>query len=180
MIGGKRILYLKGGTAGWKAAGLPWKAPLAAPKLPEIKVPEIKVPEVRVTLPNPPSLGLDDLTESYRKRPGVYNAGLALGAAVMSVAVVFSEVDLLLEVVGFAVATQLLGRKLFFAKDRKETLRQLRALRDEKIAVAEAGNDFKRLADTVLSFKKKRNTKPTSPAPGEIVTSGTPALASDV
>lgn len=153
-MGYKKIFYLQGGTNAWKAGDMPWKSrvSLKIPEytLPELQIPELKLPEVKVSLPSVADLDLGKLSEAYNENAGAYNAGLLLSLVAVSLAVAVTEFDAVLEFVGLVAATQLLARRMLFAKDREETLRQFREIRDEKLALSEAGNDLKRLAATVF------------------------------
>lgn len=154
----KPLLYLKGGVAEWKASGMAWKAPFKFP-----------------------GISLPDLSDTYKKNPGIYNAVLAVGAAAASIAVVFSELDIFLEVVGLAAAAQLLSQKLLFAEDRSETIKKFREIRDEKIALDEAGDDLKRLAGTIFDFKSASKAKKAASKPdAETKSTVTPVTSSSI
>ncbi|CAD7695992.1 unnamed protein product [Ostreobium quekettii] len=132
------VRYIKGGAEGWKASGMPWRSGLALPS---------------ITLP---SVSVDGIAESYRANPGAYNLGLGAGVAAISTALLISELDALLEVVGLIGFAQLFLRNMVFAEDRKQAMGKLREIRDEKIAVGSAGQDLRRLASAVLDGKKGR------------------------
>jgi len=154
------ICYIKGGAEGWKAAGMPWRSGLT---LPSIKLPSVSV---------------DGIFDSYRANPGAYNLGLGAGVVAISTALVVSELDALLEVVGLVGFSQLFLRNMVFAKDRREAIRKLREIRDEKIAVGSAGQDLKRLANAVLDGKKERPSRARSYATAGAAVNGAKGTSS--
>jgi len=130
------IYCIQGGAEGWKAAQMPWQSPSG-----------LKLPQVSV----------DGIVDSYRANPGPYKLALGAYLVALAVALLISEADALLEVVGLLGFAQLFLRRMVFAEDRSATMRQLREIRDEKIGVGSAGADLKRLASAVFDGKKERS-----------------------
>lgn len=61
-----------------------------------------------------------------QSKPTLTKAGLAVGAVGAAAVVLFNEVEIVLEVLGVAAAGNFLARKLLFAKDREQTVDQIR------------------------------------------------------
>ena len=53
-------------------------------------------------------------------------AGLAVGAVGAAAVVLFNEVEIVLEILGVAAAGNFLAKKLLFAKDREQTVDQIK------------------------------------------------------
>ena len=62
-----------------------------------------------------------------QSRPTLTKAGLAVGALGAAAVVLFNEVEIVLEVLGVAAAGNFLAKKLLFAKDREQTVEQIRS-----------------------------------------------------
>lgn len=61
-----------------------------------------------------------------QSKPTLTKAGLAVGAVGAAAVVLFNEVELVLEVLGVAAAGNFIAKKLLFAKDREQTVDQIR------------------------------------------------------
>eukprot|EP01024_Parvocaulis_polyphysoides_P010217 TRINITY_DN13397_c0_g1_i3.p1 TRINITY_DN13397_c0_g1~~TRINITY_DN13397_c0_g1_i3.p1 ORF type:complete len:429 (-),score=70.85 TRINITY_DN13397_c0_g1_i3:240-1469(-) len=133
------VYYVEGGCNGFKGwrEQLPWRDPL-------------KLDIGQILNPKAVAASAGRLTEQYQKNPTLVNGALAVAGVAGATALLFTEVETLLEVVGVVGVLQFLARKLLFAEDRKRTLAQLRELIDNKIAAGEAGKDLRRLADALL------------------------------
>jgi len=77
-----------------------------------------------------------------QSKPTLTKAGLAVGALGAAAVVLFNEVEIVLEVLGVAAAGNFLAKKLLFAKDREQTVEQIRS----------ALTPLPHLPITVLSF----------------------------
>lgn len=64
---------------------------------------------------------------SVQSKPTLTKAGLAVGALGAAAVVLFNEVEIVLEVLGVAAAGNFLAKKLLFAKDREQTVEQIRS-----------------------------------------------------
>lgn len=62
-----------------------------------------------------------------QSKPTLTKAGLAVGALGAAAVVLFNEVEVVLEVLGVAAAGNFLAKKLLFAKDREQTVEQIRS-----------------------------------------------------
>ena len=63
-----------------------------------------------------------------QSKPTLTKAGLAVGALGAAAVVLFNEVEVVLEVLGVAAAGNFLAKKLLFAKDREQTVEQIRSV----------------------------------------------------
>eukprot|EP00210_Caulerpa_lentillifera_P002271 g2181.t1 len=163
----KAIYYVASGVTGrggLKESGFSWKENQRG----------VSIPTIKINTQN-----LEKLAKSYRKRPNLINAGLAVSALVTAGLVLFNQIDVLLEVVGVLGAANLIFRNLFFAKDRKKTIEDLDALVNDKIAAKEAGNDLKRIADTILEAPSNTE-KPEAKQMQKEASMSTPVSVKDV
>lgn len=62
-----------------------------------------------------------------QSKPTLTKAGLAVGALGAAAVVLFNEVEIVLEVLGVAAAGNFLAKKVLFAKDREQTVEQIRS-----------------------------------------------------
>lgn len=62
-----------------------------------------------------------------QSKPTLTKAGLAVGALGAAAVVLFNEVEIVLEVLGVAAAGNFLAKKMLFAKDREQTVEQIRS-----------------------------------------------------
>lgn len=126
------------GAKGWRESGAPWKLPSKGLQLPSINLDLGNLPKV-----------IDTLAEDFKTSPDAAKAGLAaLGLAGAGV-LLFTEVEVILQLVGL-LATGQFALKLLFKDDREQTLTEIRTLVKDKIGVDEAGNDLKKLATVLL------------------------------
>lgn len=124
------------GVRGWKASQLPWREPSRGFNF------DLS------GLTN--AVNIDKLAEDFKAQPTLTKAGLAVGAVGAAAVLLFNEVEIVLEVLGVAAAGNFLAKKLLFAKDREQTVEQIRDIVDNKIAAGEVGKDLKRVADTLV------------------------------
>lgn len=61
-----------------------------------------------------------------QSKPTLTKGALAVGALGAAAVVLFNEVEIVLEVLGVAAAGNFLAKKLLFAKDRDQTVDQIR------------------------------------------------------
>lgn len=157
----KTVLYVSGGEEGWKATDLEWQEPskglnLSLPALPGIP----SIPSIS-SLPDLPKLGegidvsgsAKEVTETLKKNPQVFGAGLVLGAIAAGSFVIINEFETILEVVGLVGGFNIFAREFLFAKKRTQTMDKLKTLVTEDIAPQEAAKDLQKLASAVLSVE---------------------------
>ncbi len=63
-----------------------------------------------------------------QSKPTLTKASLAVGAVGAAAVVLFNEAEIVLEVLGVAAAGNFLAKKLLFAKDREQTVEQIRCV----------------------------------------------------
>lgn len=97
-----------------QASEAPWKKAAPALSLP--------------SLPNFASLGtsLDEFAEDFKANPTLLKGALAVGAVVGAGALLLSQVEVLLELVGVVAAGRFLTTRLLFAQDREQTLSEVK------------------------------------------------------
>ncbi|DBA91590.1 TPA: hypothetical protein ACH3X1_003201 [Trebouxia sp. C0004] len=138
--GVKQVYYVADGAdgvRGWRASQLPWREPSRGFNF-------------NLDFSGLKGLNLDKVAEDFKSKPTLTKAGLAVGALGAAAVVLFNEVEIVLEVLGVAAAGNFLARKLLFAKDREQTVEQIRDIVDNKIAAGEVGKDLRRVADTLV------------------------------
>ncbi|DBA93344.1 TPA: hypothetical protein ACH3X2_003622 [Trebouxia sp. C0005] len=137
--GVKQVYYVADGAdgvRGWRASQLPWREPSRF--------------NFNLDFSGLKGLNLDKVAEDFKSKPTLTKAGLAVGALGAAAVVLFNEVEVVLEVLGVAAAGNFLAKKLLFAKDREQTVEQIRDIVDNKIAAGEVGKDLRRVADTLV------------------------------
>ncbi|DBB12492.1 TPA: hypothetical protein ACH3X3_005292 [Trebouxia sp. C0006] len=137
--GVKQVYYVvdgADGVRGWRASQLPWREPSRF--------------NFNLDFSGLKGLNLDKVAEDFKSKPTLTKAGLAVGALGAAAVVLFNEVEIVLEVLGVAAAGNFLAKKVLFAKDREQTVEQIRDIVDNKIAAGEVGKDLKRVADTLV------------------------------
>ncbi|GMI69583.1 thylakoid rhodanese-like [Hibiscus trionum] len=130
------------GPQGWMNSGLPW-------------------------IPPKKGLDLSNLTETLSGALGEgdgLSVTLGLAAATGLGLLAFSEVETVLQLVGSAAIIQLLSKKLLFAEDRKQTLKQIDEFLNTKVAPKELVDDIKEIGVAILP---KTTTSKALPAPTE-------------
>lgn len=138
--GVKQVYYVADGAdgvRGWRASQLPWREPSRGFNF-------------NLDFSGLKGLNLDKVAEDFKSKPTLTKAGLAVGALGAAAVVLFNEVEVVLEVLGVAAAGNFLAKKLLFAKDREQTVEQIRDIVDNKIAAGEVGKDLRRVADTLV------------------------------
>ncbi|GAB4817403.1 hypothetical protein N2152v2_004449 [Parachlorella kessleri] len=141
----KSVYVVQGGAEAWKESDLPWKEPGRGLELPTF---DLAALGAKV---DPKNLGatVETLAEDLKSAPTLTKAGLAAGGLAAAGFLLFNEVEVLLQLVGIVAAGQF-AFKLLFAEEREQTLTEIRSLVKDKIAVAEAGDDLKKLATVLL------------------------------
>lgn len=141
----KSVYVVQGGAEAWKGSDLPWKEPGRGLELPNF---DLAALGAKV---DPKNLGatVETLAEDLKSAPTLTKAGLAAGGLAAAGFLLFNEVEVLLQLVGIVAAGQF-AFKLLFAEEREQTLTEIRSLVKDKIAVAEAGDDLKKLATVLL------------------------------
>ncbi|KAL3150841.1 hypothetical protein ABBQ32_000595 [Trebouxia sp. C0010 RCD-2024] len=123
------------GVRGWRASQLPWREPSRGFNF------------------NFGGLGkglnIDKIAEDFKSKPTLTKGALAVGALGAAAVVLFNEVEIVLEVLGVAAAGNFLAKKLLFAKDRDQTVDQIRDIVNNKIAAGEVGDDLRKVASTL-------------------------------
>ncbi|KAJ0112762.1 hypothetical protein Patl1_00582 [Pistacia atlantica] len=121
------------GPRGWMNSGLPWIQPKKAL-----------------------SLDLSSLTESIGGVIGEGSDGLPVTLGIAAAAatglglLAFTEIETVLQLLGSAAIVQLVGKKLLFAEDRKQTLQEVDEFLDTKIAPKELVDDIKEIGKALL------------------------------
>ncbi|GLT84744.1 hypothetical protein SLE2022_029590 [Rubroshorea leprosula] len=133
------------GPRGWMNSGLPWIPPKKAL-----------------------SLDLSSLTESISGELGEGSEALpvtlAIAAATGLGLLAFTEIETILQLLGSAAIIQLLGKKLLFAEDRKQTLQQVDEFLNTKVAPTELVDELKQIGKALLPSSVNGNALP---APAE-------------
>ncbi len=131
------------GPRGWMNSSLPWILPKKTS-----------------------GLDLGNFTESISDALGEDIDGLSLTLGLAAATglgfLAFSEVETLLQVLGSAAIVQFVSKKLLFAEDRKETLKQLDELLTTKIAPKEFVGEIKDIGKTLLPSPVYSNALPAS------------------
>ncbi|CAL1398646.1 unnamed protein product [Linum trigynum] len=138
------------GPKGWLSSSLPWTAPSKGL-----------------------SFDLSNLTEALSGvvGEGVDASSLALGAAAAAGlgALAFTEVETLLQLLGSAAIIQFASKKLLFAEDRKETLKQVDEFLTTKVAPKELLGEIQQIGQALLPSTGNSKSLPapveSSPAP---------------
>lgn len=132
------------GPRGWLNSGLPWVEP-------------------KKTL----SLDLSSLTDSISGVFGESSDGVSVAIGVAAAAglsvLAFSEIETILQLLGSAALVQLAGKKLLFAEDRKQTLKQVDEFLNTKVAPKELVDELKEIGKALLPASTSTKALP-SPA----------------
>ncbi|XP_044504082.1 rhodanese-like domain-containing protein 4, chloroplastic [Mangifera indica] len=120
------------GPRGWVNSGLPWIPPRKAL-----------------------SLDLSSLTESIASVIGEGSDGLPVTLGIAAAAaglglLAFKEVETILQLLGSVAIVQLVGKKLLFAEDRKQTLQEVDEFLNAKVAPKELVEDIKEIGKALL------------------------------
>ncbi|KAJ8529271.1 hypothetical protein K7X08_036106 [Anisodus acutangulus] len=130
------------GPRGWLNSGLPWIVP-------------------KKTL----SLDLSNLSDALDGVLGegsdAVTVGLGAAAAAGLGIFAFTEVETILQLLGSAALVQLVGKKLLFAEDRKQTLQQLDEFLTTKVAPKELVDEIKQIGKALLPELASSNALPT-------------------
>lgn len=150
--GVEKIYFVQGGAKAWAAYGA-WKAPGKG---------------LSLSLPDLKGVGskLNSLAEDYKEAPSLSKAGIALGALAGAGLFVLNEAEVILEVAGlFAAGNFFL--KLLFAESRDKTLKEVKEIVDEKVAIREVGSDLSKIAKAVVEDSDTEEISVEESAPTE-------------
>ncbi|KAL0712443.1 hypothetical protein Bca4012_019421 [Brassica carinata] len=136
------------GPRGWLNSGLPWIEP-------------------KKTL----SLDLSSLTDSisgvFGESADGVSVAIGVAAAAGLSALAFTEIETILQLLGSAALVQLAGKKLLFAEDRKQTLKQVDEFLNTKIAPKELVDELKDIGKALLP---PSTSSKALPAPAAVAT----------
>ncbi|KAG4950930.1 hypothetical protein JHK85_044797 [Glycine max] len=132
------------GPRGWKSSGLPWIEPRK-------------------------TLSFDNLTDAISEAIGDTTDGVAVTLGVAAAAaglslLAFSEIESILQVVGSAALIQFASKKLLFAEDREQTVKQLGEFLNTKVAPKELVDEIKDIGKALLPSSTDNKALP---APAE-------------
>ncbi|XVF73046.1 hypothetical protein PTKIN_Ptkin12aG0170000 [Pterospermum kingtungense] len=129
------------GPRGWMNSGLPWITPKKG-------------------------LDLSNLTETFTAVFGEGSDGLpvtlGIAAATGVGLLAFSEIETILQLLGSAAIIQLVGKKLLFAEDRKQTLQQVDEFLNTKVAPKELADEIKEIGAVLLPTTTTSKALPAS------------------
>lgn len=140
--GFKAAYAVKGGAEGpngWRSSELPWLEPRKAFKL--------DINSIKEVLDS--TLGPDSVVPT----------AMGVAAAAAAGVVVFSEAETAMQLVGSAALLQLFVKKFLFAKDRKETIKQIQELLDTKVAPQALVDDMKSIGKSLASTAEEVSTQ---------------------
>ncbi|KAJ0265187.1 Rhodanese-like domain-containing protein 4 [Hirschfeldia incana] len=133
------------GPRGWLNSGLPWIEP-------------------KKSL----SLDLSSLTDSisgvFGESADGVSVAIGVAAAAGLSALAFTEIETILQLLGSAALVQLAGKKLLFAEDRKQTLKQVDEFLNTKIAPKELVDELKDIGKALLPPSTSSKALPAPPA----------------
>ncbi|XP_057793019.1 rhodanese-like domain-containing protein 4, chloroplastic, partial [Salvia miltiorrhiza] len=115
------------GPRGWKNNDLPWIAP-------------------KKTV----GIDLSGLTDSFEDVSEAVPLALGVAAAAGLGLLTFTEVDIILQVLGSAALVQFVSKKLLFAEDRKQIVRQIEEILNTKVAANELAGDIQKIGKALL------------------------------
>lgn len=127
-----KIVVVSGGAITWRNQELPWREP------------------VTFSFPSLSLEGLDIEIDAETAK----SVGLA-GAAAGSVALVYTEIETLLELLGVVAVAQIVAKKFLFAEDRKKTLAEIQDFLDatnSTEALGKLSSGMKELRDMMTKF----------------------------
>lgn len=141
------------GSRGWVNSSLPWKLPTT-------------------------TLDLSSFTDAIGDAFGEASDGvpLALGVAAAAAGLgllAFAEAETILQVLGSAALVQFVSKKLLFAEDRKQTIKQFEELLNTKVAPKELVDDIQQIGKAILPPLPVNNKG--LPAPAEETTTPPPS-----
>ncbi|OMO64309.1 hypothetical protein CCACVL1_21861 [Corchorus capsularis] len=132
------------GPRGWLNSGLPWIEPKKGLDLSNLA---------------------ESLTEALGDGADGLSVTLGLAAATGLGLLAFTEVETILQLLGSAAIIQFVSKKLLFAEDRKQTLKQVDEFLSTKVAPKELVDDIKQIGAAVLPTT---TTSKALPAPSEV------------
>ncbi|AEE81973.1 thylakoid rhodanese-like protein [Arabidopsis thaliana] len=143
------------GPRGWLNSSLPWIEP-------------------KKTL----SLDLSSLTDSISGVFGESSDGVSVALGVAAAAglsvFAFTEIETILQLLGSAALVQLAGKKLLFAEDRKQTLKQVDEFLNTKVAPKELVDELKEIGKALLP---QSTSNKALPAPATVTAEAESATA---
>ncbi|KAK7389834.1 hypothetical protein VNO78_25128 [Psophocarpus tetragonolobus] len=132
-----------GGQRGWQNSGLPWTAPKK-------------------------TLSFENLKDAISEAIGDTSDGVAVTLGIAAAAtglslLAFSEIESILQVVGSAALIQFASKKLLFAEDRKQTVKQLDEFLNTKVAPKELVDEIKDIGKALLPTSTNNKALPSPP-----------------
>ncbi|KAL3829743.1 hypothetical protein ACJIZ3_018545 [Penstemon smallii] len=138
------------GPRGWMNSGLPWILP-------------------KKTL----SLDLSNLTDAIGGAFGEASDAVPLTLGVAAAAaglglLAFTEVETILQILGSAAIVQFVSKKVLFAEDRKQTVKQLEEILNTKVVPNELVGDIQQIGRALLPLSVSTKALPApTPAPAD-------------
>ncbi|KAK9749499.1 hypothetical protein RND81_02G130000 [Saponaria officinalis] len=133
------------GPRGWLNSGLPWIQPSKAL-----------------------SFDFGGLTDAFSDATESLPVTIGLAAAAAGIGILtFTEIETVLQLLGSAALIQVVSKKLLFAEDRKQTLKQVDEFLTTKIAPKELVSDIKQIGSALLPVTVNNRALP---APAEQAT----------
>lgn len=130
-----QFYFVQGGAEAWQAAGAPWR------KSGKLTLPSLNFKAF--------GKNMDTLAEEFKEAPSLTKATVAAGALAGAGVLLFNEIEVVIELVGLLALGQF-ALKFVFAEEREKTMTEIKTLVEEKVAVAEAGEDLKKIATVLL------------------------------
>ena len=124
------------------------------------------------------SLDLSSLTDSISGVFGESSDGVSVALGVAAAAglsvFAFTEIETILQLLGSAALVQLAGKKLLFAEDRKQTLKQVDEFLNTKVAPKELAEELKEIGKALLP---QSTSNKALPAPATVTAEAESATA---
>lgn len=130
-----QIYFVEGGAESWVNSGAPWRKPG------KLSLPSFNIKDL--------GKNIDTLAEDFKQAPTLTKATVAGGALVGAAVLLANEIELVIELVGLVALGQFFVKNIF-AEEREKTMTEIKTLVNEKVAVAEAGDDLKKIATVLL------------------------------
>ncbi|KAH6789287.1 thylakoid rhodanese-like protein [Perilla frutescens var. frutescens] len=133
------------GSRGWVNCGLPWMLPKTTLDLSSLT---------------------DAIGDAFGEASGAVPVALGVAAAAAGLGLLaFTEAETILQVLGSAALVQFVSKKLLFAEDRKQTIKQFEELLNTKVAPNELVDDIQQIGKAILPALPVNDKG--LPAPGE-------------
>lgn len=145
------LYYVQGGADAWQAGGGPWKEPtklsFALPDLSQLDLTQLDFSTATKTIAGSVQT-VQNLATEFDNAPASAKGVLAALGVVGASALLFTQVELLLELAGLLAAGQFL-LKVVFADEREKTLTEIKKVVAE-IDVADLPEDLTKIAATLV------------------------------